>query len=125
MTEQDYGKIISRNLKRIFLEHDKTQTDVAKDLNISKTTVSSWMNGTRIPRMNKIDLLCHYFNVSRADIMEEHNGSSNGYYLNDDAKEYAQFLFDNPEYKVLFDASRKVKKEDIDFVRKFIDKMTE
>lgn len=47
------------------------------------------------------------------------------YYLDAEAKEYAQFLFDNPEYRVLFDASRKVKPEDIDFVRKFIDKMTE
>ena len=47
------------------------------------------------------------------------------YYLNAEAKEYAQFLFDNPEYRVLFDASRKVKPEDIDFVRKMIDRMTE
>jgi transcriptional regulator with XRE-family HTH domain len=45
------------------------------------------------------------------------------YYLNDDAKEMAQFLYDNPEYKVLFDASRKVKKEDIDFVKQMIDRM--
>ena len=125
MTELDYGRIIAKNLKRIFLEHDKTQAEVAKDLNISKTTISSWMNGTRIPRMNKIDLLCHYFNVSRADIMEDNSEPSEQYYLNAEAKEYAQFLYDNPEYRVLFDASRKVKPEDIDFVRKFIDKMTE
>lgn len=45
------------------------------------------------------------------------------YYLNDDARDMAQFLFENPEYKVLFDASRKVKKEDIDFVKQMIDRV--
>lgn len=38
--------------------------------------MSSWMNGTRVPRMDKIDLLCHYFNCKRSDIMEEHPDSA-------------------------------------------------
>lgn len=70
MSEQEYAKIISKNLRSIAYEAGKTQADMAKDLKISKATISSWMNGTRIPRMDKIDLLCHYFNVSRVDIME-------------------------------------------------------
>ena len=53
------------------------------------------------------------------------NNTENEYYLDDESKEAAQFLFDNPEYKVLFDASKKVKKEDIDFVKKMIDKFSE
>ena len=77
--------------------------------------------------MDKIDLLCHYFNVSRSDIMEDIDdqvSEEQPYYLNDDARDLAQFLFDNPEYKVLFDASRKVKKEDIEFIKQMIDKIT-
>ena len=31
--------------------------------------------------------------------------------------------FENPEYKVLFDASRKVKREDIEFVKQMMDRM--
>lgn len=42
------------------------------------------------------------------------------YYLNPKARDMAQFLFENPEYKVLFDASRKVKPEDIQFVKEMI-----
>ena len=42
------------------------------------------------------------------------------YYLNPEARDMAQFLFENPEYKVLFDASRKVKPEDIQFVKEMI-----
>jgi len=126
MSEKEYAKIIAKNLRSIAYNAGKTQADMAKDLGISKATISSWMNGTRIPRMDKIDLLCHYFNVSRSDIMEdiEYQNEEVPYYLNDDARELAQFLFNNPEYKVLFDASRKVKKEDIEFIKQMIDKMT-
>lgn len=70
MTETEYSKVISKNLKRIMYDHDKTQADVAKDLNISKATISSWANGTRTPKMPAIDKLCHYFNCKRADLME-------------------------------------------------------
>lgn len=72
MTEKEYAKIVSKNLRRIAYENQKSQADISRDLKINKATVSSWMNGTRIPRMEKIDLLCNYFNVRRSDIMEEH-----------------------------------------------------
>ena len=73
MSEKEYAKLIAKNLKRIAYENNKTQADISKDLHISKQTVSSWFRGERIPRMDKIDLLCHYFNCKRADIMEEHS----------------------------------------------------
>lgn len=65
-----YANTIARNLKRLAYDHNKTQADMAKDLNINKQTLSSWMNGQRIPRMDKIDLLCKYFNCRRIDIIE-------------------------------------------------------
>lgn len=69
--KRQVAKIISKNLKRIMVENNCTQVEVARDLNINKATISSWVNGTRIPRMDKIDLLCHYFNCTRAEIMDE------------------------------------------------------
>lgn len=79
MNENEYAKIISKNLKRILYEQGKSQTDIVKDLSINKATVSSWVSGTRLPRMDKIDLLCHYLNVSRSDIMEDHSDSPFGH----------------------------------------------
>lgn len=49
---------------------------------------------------------------------------SPGYYLDKDAAELAEFVYKNPEYKVLFDASRKVPAKDIDFVRQMIERMS-
>ena len=75
MDKSIYGRIIAKNLKRLLIERDKTQADLCHDLNLNKGTVSSWCNGTRIPRMNKIDLLCRYLNCTRSDLMEEHTGT--------------------------------------------------
>lgn len=97
MNEQEYKKLIAKNLKRIFLEAGKTQADVSKDLKINKATLSCWMNGTHIPRMGKIDQLCHYFNCTRADIMEEHADAGWVYVLQSmtqNDKETQQLLFD-------------------------------
>ncbi|MDO4648984.1 MAG: helix-turn-helix transcriptional regulator [Eubacteriales bacterium] len=123
MSESEYAKLIARNLRRIMLEHDKTQAEVSKDLGISKATLSSWMNGTRIPRMSAIDRLCHYFNCTRVDIMEEQEEQDH-YYIDEDARDLANFLHQSPRYRVLFDASRKVKEEDINFVKEMIDRMS-
>ncbi len=112
MNEKYYGKIVGKNLKRIAYEHRKTQADIAKDLGLSKSTVSSWMNGTRVPRMDKIDLLCHYFNCKRVDIMEDHS-ETDEYYISQETANVAQEIFENPDLRALFDAGRDSKPEDL------------
>ena len=57
-------------------------------------------------------------------LAEKHSADESAYYLDDDAKDLAEFMFNNPEYKVLFDASRNVSKEDIEFVKQMIDRMS-
>lgn len=70
INEKEYRKVIAQNLRNIMHEQQKTQAEVARDLNINKATLSSWMNGTRTPKMTSIDMLCDYFKVSRSAIME-------------------------------------------------------
>ena len=52
INEKEYANVIAKNLRRLALEYDKTQNDIASALNVS------------------IDALCKMFNVRRADIME-------------------------------------------------------
>lgn len=129
MSDKEYGKIIGKNLKRLAWERKKSQADIARDLGISKATISSWMNGTRVPRMDKIDLLCKYFMVKRSEIIEEHDdvptsGQDESYYLDDEAREMLRFLNENPEYKVLLSSSRKLKPEDLDIIKAMIERMS-
>ena len=76
--------------------------------------------------MGKVQALADYFHINKSDLIEDKSNSNeeDTYYLNDDARDMAQFLYENPDYKVLFDASRKVKKEDIQFVKEMIDRMS-
>ena len=97
---------------------------MADAIGVSPQTFNTWCQGIALPRMGKVQLLADYFHISKSDLLEEHTYESDiPYYLNNDAREMAQFLFDNPDYKVLFDASRKVKKEDIEKVKRMIDLM--
>lgn len=120
MSEKEYAKIIGANLRRIAYEHGKSQVQMSRELNINKATISSWMNGTRIPRMDKIDMLCNYFNVKRADIMEPQENLAGGisyhqneYYINDETAQIAQEIFENKELRGLFDVARKVSASDL------------
>lgn len=124
MSEQEINNIIASNISFHLERCGKSQVDLADYMNVSQATVSNWCKGNKLPRMDKIDKICEFFNIKRSDLMNDRTEKiAEHYYIADDARELAQFLFENPEYKVLFDASRKVKKEDIAFVKQMMDRM--
>ena len=63
------AKKIGRNISNLLIERDKTQQELADAIGVSKSTVSTWTHGKRIPRMDKVDLMCKYFNVERSAII--------------------------------------------------------
>ena len=71
MSEEEYKKAFSKNLRAYTEANGKTQADIVKDLGFNKSTVSTWFNGIKIPRMDKIDALCNYFGISRSDLIED------------------------------------------------------
>lgn len=121
MSEQEINLIIANNITRHLNRCGKSQVDLADYMNVSQATVSNWCKGVKLPRMDKIDKICDFFHIKRSDLMQDKTEES--YYIDDDARKLAQFMFENPEYKVLFDAFRKVKKDDIEFVKQMIDRM--
>lgn len=135
MKPSEYGKIFSKNLKRIAYEHQRSQADIARDLGLKQGTVSTWMTGTRVPRMDKIDMLCDYFNVPRSALMEPHtedyyqkylngqplpldNTTLKPYYYNDQTAKIAQEIFDNTDLGWLHHNVPKMPPEDIAVLKK-------
>lgn len=119
----DYGKIIAQNLKRIAFENDRTQADICRDLHLSDSTVSSWFNGTRIPRMDKIDLLAHYFNCTRSDIMEYHKNPKHTYYLDDETAKIAQEILEDRDLHALLDSAKGNSPENLRMVSDLLKKL--
>ncbi len=70
MTDDKYKKLFSKNLNYYMTLKGKTQTDIINDLDINKSAISSWCNGTRLPRMNKVQLLADYLNINVSDLIE-------------------------------------------------------
>lgn len=117
-------EIMAKNIKRFMDIKGVNQTQMCNDLGLKFMTLSDWVNAKTYPRIDKIEIMARYFGVTKADLVEEPSGTSTPeYYMDPDAAELAEFLHKNPDYKVLFDASRKVKPEDIEFIRQMIDRM--
>ena len=67
--DAELAKTIGRNITKRLIEKDKTQQDMYNDLGWKKGTVSAWVNGTRMPKMDKIDIMCKYFGCERDDLL--------------------------------------------------------
>lgn len=74
MVEDQYKKIFSKNLRHYMALYNKEQIDLINDLGFNKSAVSTWCNGTRLPRMDKVEKLARYFNINRSDLIEEKKG---------------------------------------------------
>lgn len=110
MSEESYQKIFSKNLNYYMALNDKSQTDLVNDLGFNKSAVSTWCNGTRLPRMDKVEILARYFNINRSDLIEEKK-SETGYYLNEETAKLAQEMFEDEDMRSLFDMKRNMPPE--------------
>ena len=124
MSVEEFKAIFSKRLRYYLNKYNMTQLELSKRLGVGTTSVYNWCNGIKTPRMDKVDSMCKIFNCNRSDLIEDkpETHEQPNYYLDEAAREAADFLHKNPEYKVLFDASRNISKEDIEFVAKMLDK---
>ena len=113
MGEEEYKKIFSKNLRHYMEKYGKNQMDLIRDLNLSSSTVSNWCTGTKLPRMDKVQMLADYFKILKSDLIEEKSESDDSYYLNDETRKIAQEIYDNDELSLLFDAARDAAPEDL------------
>ena len=120
----DPKQTFSENLKYYLKLNGKNQAQVSADLGVSRGSFSDWANGKVFPRMDKIEMLADYFGIKKSDLVEERS-EENEYFLNKEVAETAQELYDNPDARALFSASRKLSKEDILTVKNLIDRLTQ
>lgn len=70
-TAQEQRNILASNLKELADKKRVTQADIVRDLELSESTVRSWFNGEKYPRIQKLQLLAEYFNVPRSRLTEK------------------------------------------------------
>lgn len=86
---------------------------VAKETGVTQSTLSDWKRGRSTPKADNMKKLADHFNVSVDYLMTGTEKEGDKYYLNDDTAQIAQEIFENKDLRLLFDASRKAKPEDL------------
>lgn len=118
MTVEDMKLAFAKNLRELMDGSNNTQEDIAKICGVSQQTVSDWLTGKKYPRMDKVQSILDHFNIPMTALVNDGKGQTEQYYLNPETAELAQMLHDNPQYKVMFDATRDL---DPESVKKIID----
>ena len=106
-----------------------SQTDLAERISVSKQTLYKYENGiiTNVPsdKIEKIALIC---GVSPAYLMgwdevKPSDQSKHNYYLDDDTAAMAQALFEDKNYRLLFDAAKDSRPEDLQMVADMLNRL--
>ena len=63
--------ILSKNLKKYIAKVGKDRTQIAEDLGLSYSTLTDWVNGKKYPRIDNVEKLATYFNVSKSELIED------------------------------------------------------
>lgn len=103
-------EILSKNLDYFMRKTGTSQADICRVLHVSSATVSDWCNGKKYPRTDKLHQLADLLGVRFSALTTE-----------DGPKDYEdqqrlEALHQDPRLGLLFDRSRKMKTEDVDFM---------
>lgn len=71
LIQEEQKRIFSKKLNYYMALNHKQQDDIVNDLGINKSTISTWCRGTKMPRVNAIQLLADYFGVGISDLIED------------------------------------------------------
>lgn len=117
----DMKKKFSENLRKYLAMSNKTQADLCRYMGVSSATASDWCNEKKMPASPKLYKIAAWLRVD-VDVLLGDKEPDDSYYIDDYARDLARFLHQNPEYRVAFDATRKVKAEDLETVINVLDK---
>lgn len=120
MTEIEQKQIISKNLTRLIEMSGKEQKQIAIELGEKPTTFNTWVKGKSIPAVTILHKVAEYFNVQLEDIVDERDEQ---YYIHPETAKIAQKIYEDSNYRILFDAAENSRPEDLmmaaDMLRRF------
>ena len=89
-------------------------SDVSRATGISTATLSSWKGGKYTPKVDKVQKIAEYFEVNTSYFDDDEAKDNAGhYYINDETAKVAQDIFENKDLRILFDAAKDAKPEDL------------
>lgn len=84
---------------------------VSKKTGVGRSTLSDWKTGKHVPNNENLKKIADFFGVSMEYLL--YGEENNGYYLDKETAAEAQRVFSDPDTRMLFDAARDSKPENI------------
>lgn len=134
--------LFGRRLRILLAEKNMNQRELAEVLGVTESTVGKWTLGKSMPRtMGIIQTIADYFHVNKSYLLDE-KADKNGlisislsadtsrnmrpsYYDDPEVAAIANELKNNPDMRVLFDASRHLSKQDIQTVAALVKSLSQ
>ena len=116
-----------RLIQALEMNNMKAQ-ELADRSGVSKVSISQYVNGTHAPSNISAGKMAKVLSVNPVWLMgfdapmKEHE---QGYYLNPETAQIAQDLYDNPDLRILFDAGRDAKPEDLQMAANLLTRLKE
>lgn len=115
-------------IKKLRMDAGLTQEELAEKLGLQKSAVAKWENG-RVFNLKRSTILkmADLFGCAPSYLMamEEDDESKAPYYLTPETAALAQQYFDDPNYRVLFDAAKDSKPEDLQMAADLLRRLKE
>ena len=102
---------IGDNIKKWREHRNLKQSELAETLGVSDKTVSSWGINRTEPKMGMVVKISSALHCKTTDIIGIDDVSDEPYYLNDETREIAKEVFENPELRSLFHVARDIPPE--------------
>lgn len=114
--------IFAKRLKELIDTNNVNQAELAQMLKVDNSTVGKWLSCKAYPRMGIVEKLSVIFNVPKNYFLDE-DESRRTYYMEPETAALAQQIHDDPELRILMDASRKLRPEELKSVINMIKAM--
>lgn len=91
--------------------------DVSRATGIRSGVLSDWKAGRYVPKADKMKQIADFLGCPVEPLLGvQTDEQENGYYVDKEAAQYAQAIFENPDLRALFDAANNISKQDLQLV---------
>ena len=110
-------EILVKNLRFLMESKGISQADICRELNVSSATASDWCTGKKYPRVDALQRLADLLGVRFSTLTTEDG-------LNDYEDQIRlEALHQDPRLGLLFDRTRKMSHDDVEFMLQFADRI--
>ena len=108
-------------LRRAMNSNNISQIELSEKTGIPKSSINQYLSGYAKPKDDRIFLLSKALGVTESWLIGyDEDEDDDHYYINPETRRLAQEIYQNPDLRILFDASRNLEPDDIHAVTNMI-----